>query len=100
VAQLAGAEEFIDRLPRGYDTHIYEGSAKVPSQQMTMANQPSRTTRRVAALIRKAFIQFPLISDWCRGMTLTADVRFGTRSVAMYLLGAVIRGYNEAMREP
>ena len=34
------------------------------------------------------------------GMTLTADVKFGTRSVAMYLLGAVLRGYNEAMREP
>jgi hemolysin D len=34
------------------------------------------------------------------GMTLSADVKFGTRSVAMYLLGAVLRGANEAMREP
>ena len=33
-------------------------------------------------------------------MTLSADVKFGTRSVAMYLLGAVLRGANEAMREP
>jgi HlyD family secretion protein len=34
------------------------------------------------------------------GMTLTADVKFGRRSLAMYLIGAVLRGYNEAMREP
>jgi hemolysin D len=34
------------------------------------------------------------------GMTLTADITVGTRSVAMYLLGGVFRGFDEAMREP
>ncbi|WP_246731438.1 HlyD family type I secretion periplasmic adaptor subunit [Methylocapsa sp. S129] len=34
------------------------------------------------------------------GMTLEADLKVGTRSVAMYLLGGVMRGLNEAMREP
>jgi HlyD family secretion protein len=34
------------------------------------------------------------------GMTLTADIWLGTRSVAMYLLSGVLRGYDEAMREP
>lgn len=34
------------------------------------------------------------------GMTLSADVNLGTRSVAMYLLSGMLRGYNEAMREP
>jgi len=34
------------------------------------------------------------------GMTLQADVNVGSRSVAMYLLGGLIRGFNEAMREP
>jgi HlyD family secretion protein len=34
------------------------------------------------------------------GMTLTGDVNVGTRSVAMYLLGGMLRGINEAMREP
>jgi ATP-binding cassette subfamily B protein len=33
AARLAGAEEFIDRLPRGYDTFIYEGSANVSGGQ-------------------------------------------------------------------
>lgn len=34
------------------------------------------------------------------GMTLVGDLNVGTRSVAMYLLGGVMRGLNEAMREP
>jgi HlyD family secretion protein len=34
------------------------------------------------------------------GMTLQADVKVGTRSVAMYLVGGVLRGLAEAMREP
>jgi hemolysin D len=34
------------------------------------------------------------------GMTLQADVNVGSRSVAMYLLGGLMRGFNEAMREP
>jgi hemolysin D len=34
------------------------------------------------------------------GMTLTADINVGSRSVFMYLLRGVIRGANEAMREP
>jgi hemolysin D len=34
------------------------------------------------------------------GMTLTADVKVGTRSVAMYIFGEMIRGLYESMREP
>ncbi|MGJ5206479.1 HlyD family type I secretion periplasmic adaptor subunit [Bradyrhizobium sp. HKCCYLR20261] len=34
------------------------------------------------------------------GMTLTGDVNVGTRSVAMYLLGGMIHGVGQAMREP
>jgi hemolysin D len=34
------------------------------------------------------------------GMTLTADISVGSRSVLMYVLKGVIRGVNEAMREP
>ena len=34
------------------------------------------------------------------GMTLEADLKIGTRSVAMYVLGGVLRGVGEAMREP
>jgi membrane fusion protein, hemolysin D len=34
------------------------------------------------------------------GMTLTADINVGSRSVFMYMLRGVIRGVDEAMREP
>jgi HlyD family secretion protein len=34
------------------------------------------------------------------GMTLSGDINVGTRSVAMYLLAGMMRGINEAMREP
>ena len=34
------------------------------------------------------------------GMTLQGDVNVGTRSVAMYLLGGMLQGVQEAMREP
>ena len=34
------------------------------------------------------------------GMTLTADVKVGTRSVFRYIMGGFVRGAGEAMREP
>jgi HlyD family secretion protein len=34
------------------------------------------------------------------GMTLSGDVKVGTRSLAIYLIGGMIRGVGEAMREP
>ena len=34
------------------------------------------------------------------GMTLQADINVGTRSAGMYLLSGMMRGFNEAMREP
>ena len=33
AARLAGAEEFIDRLPQGFDTYIYEGSPNLSGGQ-------------------------------------------------------------------
>lgn len=34
------------------------------------------------------------------GMTLESDMKVGTRSVIAYLLGGVLRGFGESMREP
>ena len=34
------------------------------------------------------------------GMTLTGDINVGKRSVAMYLIGGMLRGFHTSMREP
>ena len=49
---------------------------------------------------RTHFINTPPKLRLIPGMTLQADVKVGTRSVAMYLLGGIIRGLTQSMREP
>lgn len=46
------------------------------------------------------FKQVPTKFRLIPGMTLQGDVKVGTRSVAMYLLSGVLRGFSESMREP
>jgi hemolysin D len=46
------------------------------------------------------FIEVPAKFRLTPGMTLQVDVNVGSRSVAMYLLSGLIRGFSEAMREP
>jgi hemolysin D len=46
------------------------------------------------------FIEVPAKFRLIPGMTLQVDVNVGSRSVAMYLLSGLIRGFSEAMREP
>jgi hemolysin D len=46
------------------------------------------------------FINVPTKFRLIPGMTLQANVNVGSRSVAMYLLSGIIRGFSEAMREP
>ena len=46
------------------------------------------------------FMNVPAHFRLVPGMTLTADIKVGTRSVAMYLLGGILRGLYELMREP
>ena len=46
------------------------------------------------------FVNVPKNFELVPGMTLTADVNVGTRSVAMYLISGVMRGFGESMREP
>jgi hemolysin D len=49
-----------------------------------------------AMMFRNVPSKFRLIP----GMTLEADLKVGTRSVAVYLLSGIMRGFSEAMREP
>jgi hemolysin D len=49
---------------------------------------------------RTNFIELPQNFRLIPGMTLTGDVNVGTRSVAMYLIGGMLKGIKDAMREP
>ena len=46
------------------------------------------------------FVKVPENFRLMPGMTLSADMKVGRRSVAMYLMDGLIRGAGEAMREP
>lgn len=46
------------------------------------------------------FIEVPANFRLIPGMTLIGDVNVGKRSVAMYLLGGMLRGISSSMREP
>ncbi|HYM73890.1 MAG TPA: HlyD family type I secretion periplasmic adaptor subunit [Stellaceae bacterium] len=64
-------------------------------------NQPVEPYYKVrVALDPIALHDVPASFRLVPGMTLSADIHIGTRSLAMYLLSGVLRGVNEAMREP
>ncbi|WFU39445.1 HlyD family type I secretion periplasmic adaptor subunit [Bradyrhizobium sp. CB82] len=48
---------------------------------------------------RTNFVDVPANFRLIPGMTLTGDVHVGTRSVAMYLIGDMLKGLGQAMRE-
>jgi len=64
-------------------------------------NQPVDPYYKVRCTIDAShFINVPANFRLIPGMTLTADLNVGSRSLAMYLLGGTMRGVGEAMREP
>jgi HlyD family secretion protein len=63
--------------------------------------QPTEPYYKVRCGIEEThFINVPPHFRLIPGMTLSADMKVGRRSVAMYLLGGVLRGVGESMREP
>ncbi len=64
-------------------------------------NQPVDPYYKVRCTIDAShFIKVPANFRLIPGMTLTADLNVGSRSLAMYLLGGTMRSVGEAMREP
>jgi hemolysin D len=80
----------------GHVRWISEGAFTVDEN-----NQPSEPYYRLRCGVDEThFVNMPPNFRLIPGMTLTADVHVGTRSVAMYLLHGILRGFAEAMREP
>ncbi len=64
-------------------------------------NQPVQPYYKVrVALTDAALHDVPEGFRLIPGMTLTADIHVGTRSVLMYIVSGMVRGMSEAMREP
>jgi hemolysin D len=64
-------------------------------------NQPAEAYYKArCAVDAMHFVNVPPRFRLIPGMTLQADVNVGTRSVAMYLLSGLLRGFGESMREP
>jgi len=49
---------------------------------------------------RNKLINVPATSTLLPGMTLTADVKVGSRSIWAYVMGGLMNGVGESMREP
>jgi HlyD family secretion protein len=77
---------------------ISEGSFTTDDRNNTPTQEPFYRVRieLTDTNLRNVPAGFRLIP----GMTLTADVHIGTRSVLMYLVTGAVRGASEAMREP
>jgi membrane fusion protein, hemolysin D len=64
-------------------------------------NQPAEAYYKARCSIdRTEFRGVPANFRLIPGMTLTGDIKVGKRSVAMYLLGGMLRGISHSMREP
>jgi hemolysin D len=64
-------------------------------------NQPADAYYKARCTVDAThFVNVPPKFRLIPGMTLQADVNVGTRSVAMYLLSGLLRGFGESMREP
>jgi HlyD family secretion protein len=75
---------------------ISEGSFNVDDN-----NQPVPTYYRVrVTLTDVALRNVPPGFRLVPGMTLSGDIHVGTRSLFMYLMRGVVRGFDESMREP
>lgn len=64
-------------------------------------NQPVEAYYKARCSIESAnLIGVPANFRLIPGMTLTGDIKVGKRSVAMYVIGGMLRGAAESMREP
>ena len=67
----------------------------------TLAGQPVSPYFNVEITIDKnKLINVPATAALLPGMTLTADVKVGSRSIWDYVMGSMMRGVGESMREP
>jgi hemolysin D len=93
------AFNFIEHgMAEGTVRWISEGAFTVNEDTGTAVEQPYYKVQ--IALTNVDLHRVPEGFRLIPGMTLTADVHIGTRSVFMYIVNGALQGMNEAMREP
>jgi len=93
------AFNFIEHgMAEGTVRWISEGAFTVNDDTGAAAPEPYYKVR--VALTNTDLHNVPAGFRVIPGMTLTADVHIGTRSVLMYIVNGAVQGMNEAMREP
>jgi len=93
------AFNFIEHgMAEGTVRWISEGAFTVNDETGAPAPEPFYKVR--VALTNVDLHNVPAGFRLIPGMTLTADVHIGTRSVLMYIVNGAVQGMNEAMREP
>ena len=66
-----------------------------------LRGQPVQPYYNVAVSIdRNKLVNVPPTATLLPGMTVTADIKVGTRSIWDYVMGGLMRGVGESMREP
>ena len=76
--------------------HLLPGQA-APSSALPL---PGVVHRSQVALDGAVLHDLPAGTHLIPGMTLTAEVKVGSRSVISYFLYPLMRGFNESIREP
>jgi hemolysin D len=80
-----------------------EGSVKWvgDNAETQLRGQPVAPYYNVAVSIdRNKLVNVPPTATLLPGMTVTADIKVGSRSVWDYVMGSIMRGAGQAMREP
>jgi HlyD family secretion protein len=80
-----------------------EGSVKWvgDNAETQLRGQPVAPYYNVAVSIdRNKLVNVPPTATLLPGMTVTADIKVGTRSIWDYVMGGLMRGVGQSMREP
>jgi hemolysin D len=88
---------------RSYEFGTLEGTVKWvgDNASTTLNSQPVPAYYNVEVTIdRNKLINVPATSTLLPGMTLTADIKVGSRSIWDYVMGGLTRGVGQSMREP
>jgi hemolysin D len=93
------AFDFVEHgMVKGTVSWISEGAFMIDERTSQPTSEPYYKAR--IALTDTSLRSVPSGFRLIPGMTLTADVHIGTRSILMYLVSGAVRNVSEAMREP